>query len=70
MTKKMFGDYSIYCDGKIFGLICDDCFYLKQTEKGRLLLKTVDMRQPYEGAKDYFSSKTEEIQISLIFRKK
>ena len=20
-TRKMFGDYSIYCDGKIFGLI-------------------------------------------------
>ena len=25
ITKKMFGDYGIYCDGKIFGLICDDC---------------------------------------------
>ena len=24
-AKKMFGDYGIYCDGKIFGLICDDC---------------------------------------------
>ena len=24
VTKKMFGDYGIYCDGKIFGLICDD----------------------------------------------
>ena len=22
-VKKMFGDYGIYCDGKIFGLICD-----------------------------------------------
>ena len=31
-TKKMFGEYGIYCDGKIFGLICDDCFYLKPTE--------------------------------------
>ena len=26
MVKKMFGDYGIYCDGNIFGLICDDCF--------------------------------------------
>ena len=31
MTKKMFGDYGIYCNGKIFGLICDDRFYLKPT---------------------------------------
>ena len=54
VTKKMFGDYAIYCDGKIFGLICDDCFYVKPTEAGRAMLKTIDMRPPYEGAKDYF----------------
>ena len=54
VTKKMFGDYGIYCNGKIFGLICDDCFYLKPTEAGRKLLRTVDIRPPYEGAKDYF----------------
>ena len=53
-TKKMFGEYAIYCDGKIFGLICDNCFYVKPTEAGRAMLKTVDMRPPYEGAKDYF----------------
>ena len=29
VAKKMFGDYGVYCDGKIFGLICDDRFYLK-----------------------------------------
>ena len=54
VTKKMFGDYAIYCDGKIFGLICDDCFYLKPTEAARALLRSVDMRPPYDGAKDYF----------------
>ena len=54
ITKKMFGDYGIYCNGKIFGLICDDCFYLKPTETVRLLLRTVDLCPPYEGAKDYF----------------
>ncbi|MBR0046279.1 MAG: TfoX/Sxy family protein [Bacteroidaceae bacterium] len=54
LTKKMFGDYGIYCDGKIFGLICDDCFYVKPTEAGREVLREVVMRPPYEGAKDYF----------------
>lgn len=53
-VKKMFGDYGIYCDGKIFGLICDDCFYLKPTEGGRALLRQAELRPPYEGAKDYF----------------
>ena len=54
MTKKMFGDYGIYCDGKIFGLICDDCLYIKPTDAVRPLLRTVELRPPYEGAKDYF----------------
>ena len=53
-VKKMFGDYGIYCDGKIFGLICDDSFYVKPTEAGRALLRNVDLRPPYDGAKDYF----------------
>ena len=53
-VKKMFGDYGIYCNGKIFGLICDDCFYLKPTEEVRPLLRTLELRPPYKGAKDYF----------------
>ena len=54
VVKKMFGDYGIYCNGKIFGLLCDDRFYLKPTEAVRSLLRVIDMRPPYDGAKDYF----------------
>ena len=54
ITKKMFGDYAIYCDGKIFGLICDDCLYLKPTEAVKPLLREIDMCPPYEGAKAYY----------------
>jgi len=53
-VKKMFGDYGVYCDGKIIGLICDDCFYLKPTEAVRPLLRAVELRPPYDVAKDYF----------------
>jgi TfoX/Sxy family transcriptional regulator of competence genes len=53
-VKKMFGDYGVYCDGKIVGLICDDCFYIKPTEAVRPLLRVVELRPPYDGAKDYF----------------
>nr|WP_024992389.1 TfoX/Sxy family protein [Hoylesella pleuritidis] len=53
-VKKVFGDYGIYCDGKIFGLICDDRLYVKPTEAGHLLLRTVELYPPYPGAKDYF----------------
>ena len=53
-TRKMFGDYAIYCNGKIFGLISDNGFYIKPTEAGRQLLRSHDLRPPYEGAKPYF----------------
>ncbi len=53
-TRLMFGDYAIYCNGKIFGLISDNGFYIKPTDAGRQLLREVIMRPPYEGAKDYF----------------
>ena len=52
--SKMFGDYCLYCCGKIFALICDDLLFLKPTEAGRKLLKTEDLRPPYPGAKPYF----------------
>ena len=53
-VRKMFGYHGIYCDGLIFGLICDNCLYLKPTEAARALLRNVEMRPPYDGAKDYF----------------
>ena len=53
-VKKMMGDYCIYCDGILFGLICDNNLYLKVTEPGKALLKEVILRPPYDGAKDYF----------------
>ena len=53
-VRKMFGDYGIYCDGKIFGLICDDSLYLKPTEATRPLLRSAEMRPPYNGASNYF----------------
>lgn len=52
--KKMFGDYALYCDGKVFGLVCDDNLYLKPTDAVRPLLCVAILRPPYPGAKDYF----------------
>jgi len=53
-TRKMFGDYGIYCNDLIIGLVCDNGFYLKPTEEMESRLRRVDMRKPYEGAKPYF----------------
>lgn len=52
--RKMFGEYGIYCDGKIVGVICDDQLFLKITEGGRRLCKDAVEAPPYEGAKPSF----------------
>ena len=53
-VRKMMGDYCIYCNGVFFGLICDNNLYVKITEAGAAVLEALDVRQPYEGAKDYY----------------
>ena len=53
-ARKMFGDWCVYCNGKPFGLVCDNGFYVKPTEAGRRLLRAEDMRPPYDGAKPHF----------------
>ena len=53
-VKKMMGDYCIYCDGVIFGLICDNNLYIKPTYPGAAQLREVVMRPPYPGARDHF----------------
>ena len=45
-VKKMMGDYCAYCDGVLFGLICDNNLYVKVTEPGRAVLKEVISRPP------------------------
>jgi TfoX/Sxy family transcriptional regulator of competence genes len=53
-AKKMFGEYGLYVDGKLVGLICDDKLFIKQTVSGRAYIKNVVEAPPYEGAKPSF----------------
>ena len=53
-VRKMMGDYCIYCNGVLFGLVCDNNLYIKVTEAGEAVLEEIELRAPYEGAKDYF----------------
>lgn len=52
--KKMFGEYGLYCNGKIFAVICDNRLFIKITEAGRKLCPELPEAPPYEGAKNYF----------------
>jgi len=33
--KKMFGEYAIYCNGKVVALVCDDELFVKPTLAGK-----------------------------------
>ena len=51
--RKMFGEYGVYCDGKIFALICDDQLFVKITKAGRKRYPHLPEAPPYEGGKNY-----------------
>lgn len=53
-AKKMFGEYGIYADEKIFGLICDNKLFIKPTNAGREFIGDVTEAPPYPGAKPSF----------------
>jgi TfoX/Sxy family transcriptional regulator of competence genes len=53
-AKKMFGEYALYSDAKIFALICDDKLFIKPTASGRAFIGEVLEAAPYEGAKPSF----------------
>jgi TfoX/Sxy family transcriptional regulator of competence genes len=67
-VKKMFGEYAIYSDGKMFGLICDNKLFIKPTKSGRAFIGDVVEAPPYEGAKPSFLIEdwlSELVRISL-----
>ena len=49
--KKMFGEYGIYCNGKMVASVCDNKFFVKPTIRGRAYLGSVVEAPPYPGAK-------------------
>lgn len=53
-AKKMFGEYAVYANGKIFALICDNRLFIKPTDSGRKFIGNVVEAPPYEGAKPSF----------------
>lgn len=53
-AKKMFGEYGVYCDGKMVGLVCDDELFVKITPAGTAFLGECPEKPPYRGAKPCF----------------
>jgi len=52
--KKMFGEYGLYFDDKLFALVCDNKLFVKPTLSGRAYIKDIVEAPPYPGAKNQF----------------
>lgn len=53
-SRKMFGEYAIYCNDRVVALVCDEKLYVKPTKAGKDLIGSIEEAPPYPGAKPYF----------------
>lgn len=53
-SKKMFGEYGLFCDGVFFAVICDDQLFVKITPQGEADFPNLPKAPPYSGSRDYF----------------
>ena len=49
--RQMFGGYTIYCEGKVVALICDNQLFVKPTEAGKRFIGDVVEAPAYPGAR-------------------
>jgi TfoX/Sxy family transcriptional regulator of competence genes len=52
--RRMFGEYALYLNTKVVGLVCNNQLFLKPTDAARALLGTPTEAPAYPGAKNYF----------------
>ena len=50
----MFGGTTLYSNGKVVALICDNQLFVKPTDAGRNYIGDVTEAPAYEGSKDFF----------------
>lgn len=52
-SRKMFGEYAIYCNDLVVALVCDNQLFVKPTEAGQAYAGAIASAPPYPGAKLY-----------------
>ncbi len=45
-SRKMFGEYGLYCDGRMVALVCGDRLFVKPTQAGRQHVGNVEEAPP------------------------
>jgi DNA transformation protein and related proteins len=53
-VRAMFGEYALYCDGVVVGLICGDQLYIKDVPESSELADYCDMGFPFSKAKEHY----------------
>jgi len=61
-ARKMFGEYALYCDGKLVALVCDDQLFIKPTPAGRAFAGACPESPPYKGAKPSLLMSADQIE--------
>jgi DNA transformation protein len=52
-SRKMFGEYALYCDEKVVAFVCDDQLFVKITPASRTFLDQSHDAPAYPGSKPY-----------------
>lgn len=50
-SRRMFGEYAVYLDGKVLLFVCDNSVFLKPTAAAEPLVHHLPLGAPYPGAK-------------------
>jgi TfoX/Sxy family transcriptional regulator of competence genes len=53
-SRKMFGEYALYCDEKLPAFICDDTLFVKIVDANEKLAHELKTGPCYPGSKDYY----------------
>ena len=52
-ARAMFGEYALYCDNKVVGLVCDNLLCIKVTTISEKYLDKSHISPPFKGAKNF-----------------
>jgi len=63
-VRAMFGEYALYADGKVVGLIWNDQLYVKILPESKEVEDVCEKDEAYPGSKKYYV--VEEVQLSKI----
>lgn len=61
-VRAMFGEFALYADGKVVGLICNDQLYIKILPVSSGLNEICEQDSPYSGAKPCYLIEESQLQ--------